>query len=98
MLKVELDHRAEADLFEVADYYNSQQQGLGQRFLDEFTAAVERIQLYPELYAIVRDAYRSCSMNHFKYRIIYTIDTDIIYILAIMHQKRHPDRWQARLK
>lgn len=98
MLKVELDYRAEVDLFEIADYYDTQKQGLGQRFLNEFKAAIDRIHRYPELYAILRNPYRSCSLNRFKYSIIYRIDSDIIYILAIMHQKRHPDVWRNRLK
>jgi toxin ParE1/3/4 len=39
---------------------------------------------------------RRCLLNRFPYGIIYSPESDVIFILAIMNLHRHPDYWKNR--
>jgi len=37
---------------------------------------------------------RRCPLNRFPYAILYHIDGKHIVIVAVMHMRRNPDKWQ----
>jgi toxin ParE1/3/4 len=44
------------------------------------------------------EVYRRINLNRFPYAIIYRPDGDDIYVIAVMHEKRHPDYWKHRIE
>ena len=41
---------------------------------------------------------RRCQIRRFPYGIIYAIDEEVLFILAVMHLHRDPECWKDRLK
>ena len=40
---------------------------------------------------------RRCLLRVFPYSLLYTIESDFILIVAVMHGKRRPGYWRYRL-
>ena len=87
---------ARIEFLESVIYYESQQIGLGRRFLEDIEEAVRRIQLHPNMYRLVGQAWRQCRIPRFPFGIIYRIKNRRIEIIAVMHLHRKPGYWQNR--
>ncbi len=87
---------AEAELLEAAAYYEDCEPGLGGDFLYEVYSAIQNILAYPQAWPVLEDEIRRCLTSRFPYGVLYSIEADAIYVLAIMHLHRHPDYWKGR--
>ena len=89
---------ARAEFFDAIRYYESSCAGTGQNISREVMAAVSQILLYPLLWPFVPGfSVRRCLLHRFPYAVIYSVEPDRIYVLAVMHLHRHPDYWRHRL-
>lgn len=87
---------SELSKFELADaeeYYELEQLGLGKRFKDEIKKSILRIIQYPKAWSIEKGDVRKCLLHKFPYKILYSIESNHIFIIAIAHQHRKPDYW-----
>ncbi|MBA2880649.1 hypothetical protein HNR65_000967 [Desulfosalsimonas propionicica] len=90
-------HEAAALEFENAvEYYEECSNGLGLEFAAEVNAAIERIALYPESWTRVSENTRRCLVNRFPFGIIYKIEKEILYIIAVADLRRRPEYWISR--
>jgi hypothetical protein len=87
---------AEAELFEAIRYYEDREQGLGYDFSIEVFAAIQNIVAYPSAWPTMEEGVRRCLVRRFPYGIVYSIEQNEIFILAVMHLRRHPDYWKHR--
>jgi len=87
---------AEAELVEAFDYYESCQPGLGEDFSYQLFAAIKNIIAFPNAWPIVDDPVRRCLVNRFPFGVLYDIEGNGIFVLAVMHLHRHPDYWKDR--
>jgi hypothetical protein len=91
-------HSEAEDEFNAAiDYYESCEYGLGQDFALEVFSAIQKVINYPFAWPVVEEEVRRCFVNRFPFGIIYSIEQDEIFILALMHLRRRPDYWKDRL-
>ena len=72
--------------------------GHRRRFVLAIDAAIDRIVAGPDTFAIINDAgVRSCPVSKFPFEVRYRIEVDVVRILVIKHERRHPDygaeRW-----
>ena len=88
---------ARTELLESVRYYDSQQSGLGRRFLEAVTDAIHRIQAHPRMYHLVSGAWRQCRVPRFPFGIIYRPKDRRIEIIAVMHLHRKPEYWRDRV-
>src|SRR5438128_1929319 len=88
---------AEADIDEAASWYEEQREGLGDEFLRAVDECLARIVEYPLAYQLVHRNTRRNLLSRFPYAIHYVIEDDEISVIACMHGKRHPRRWQKRI-
>ncbi|MGA2619149.1 MAG: type II toxin-antitoxin system RelE/ParE family toxin [Thermoguttaceae bacterium] len=88
---------AEAELNEAADRYESLQQRLGERFLDAVDVAISEICRSPEGFGFLRADIRCHKVRRFPYGILYRVQPDCVFILAVMHLARKSDYWEHRL-
>lgn len=86
------------ELREAANYYEGEAAGLGLEFMTEIRSAIRRILAHPEAWAALDDKFRRCRTGRFPYGIIYTIESDSVLIVAVMHLHREPDSWRKNLK
>lgn len=87
---------AEAEMLNAAAWYDTQQKGLGRRFLTSIQDTLNRIALQPELYPFVEGDVRRCLAKTFPFGVLFRIKPDVIAVIAIMHLHRDPDYWTPR--
>lgn len=97
MRKVTSHPGMEEELVRAAIYYERQCEGLGDRFVDEYEQAVDRIVSRPEAWPPLGECFRRHQLRHFPYGVIYRVLPEEVRILALMHLHRHPDYWKDRL-
>ncbi len=96
MKAVRFDKGALQELDQAADYYERQSLGLGARFIDRVSEAVDIITAYPQLFAMANGPYRCKLVRGFPYALYYREKDDTVIILAVAHTSRKPGFWLAR--
>jgi toxin ParE1/3/4 len=86
----------EAEFIAAIDYYEDQEVGLGYDFSAEVFAAIQSIVKYSEAWPIIEEEVRRCLVNRFPYGVLYSIEQNEIFVLAVMNLHRHPDYWKHR--
>ena len=79
------------------EYYEACQYGLGQDFYFEVKSTIGRILQFPHAWPVLHGDVRRCLTNRFPYGILYSIEKNSIFVLAVMHLRRDPDYWKHRL-
>lgn len=87
---------AEKEFFVVIEHYEDCKVGLGYDFSIEVYKSIERIVSFPEAWPPLKSCIRRCLVNRFPYGIIYSIEKNSIFILAIMCLHRKPGYWKNR--
>ena len=65
-------------------------------FATEIYTAIERILSHPLVWTEIEKEVRRCLVSRFPYGVLYSVEPDQIYILAIMDLHRDPDYWKYR--
>ena len=97
MTRVALHPDADAEVIAAAEWYDKQQLGLGGEFLDELEAALARIKIAPGAFGIIVRNARQHMLHRFPFGIVYRLETDCVFVLAVMHLHRDPECWQHRV-
>ena len=72
------------------DWYEEQQQGLGELFLKELNRCFDKIEEWPLLYAIIEKDFRQIVLQTFPYVVVFeTTESDVI-VYAVFHTSRSP--------
>jgi len=87
---------AEIELIQAIDYYEQCSKGLGQDFVCEVYATIERIISYPQAWSVIDDEIRRALVKRFPYGVLYAENDAEIFIVAVMNLHRHPDYWKYR--
>ena len=87
---------AETDIADARSWYESKGVGLGDQFVLNIEAALDRIKLIPRGGKEVEPGVRRAGVRRFPYGVFYRIDPDQIAIFAVYHSKRNPRTWRAR--
>jgi toxin ParE1/3/4 len=80
-----------------AIYYAEQDPDLQLQFIESIENAIERILESPDRWRVIDEDVRRCIAHVFPYRILYTIEHNLILIVAVMHFSREPDYWKHRI-
>lgn len=88
---------AEADIAEAALWYESRSLGLGTDFLRAVDVCLSEIQRGPELFPRVYRQVRRALLRRFPYAVYFVSTAGGIRVVACMHAKRDPRRWQRRV-
>lgn len=84
------------ELNEAYTWYESQQSGLGDEFLDCIDERLNQICLMPESYPVVYRDVRRAVVRRFPYAVYYRIVSSRVIVTAIFHGHRDPKAWQTR--
>ena len=88
---------AEEEFLNAIDYYEEHKFGLGSEFAIEVHSTIENIISFPTAWPLLEYDIRRCLTRRFPYGIIYSIEKDLIFILAVMHLHREPEYWKSRI-
>jgi hypothetical protein len=89
---------AKYELEDAVSFYELEFEGLGKRFKSEVRSSINRILHYPNAWPTERREIRKCLLSKFPYKILYSIESDHIFIVALAHQHRKPDYWIERME
>ncbi|MBU2621635.1 MAG: type II toxin-antitoxin system RelE/ParE family toxin [Proteobacteria bacterium] len=95
-MKVIFSKYAKQELDDATQYYEIEYRGLGKRFREEVRKAAKRISGYPKAWSVERGDVRKCILHKFPYKLLYSIEINHIFIIAVAHQHRKPDYWVER--
>jgi plasmid stabilization system protein ParE len=90
---IEMSPKAEKELYEVWNWYEDEQPGLGERFEKEFFRKIGLIRDNPLHYAL-KKGMREVRTDSFPYLLIYKISEKkkMIVIVSVFHTSRHPKK------
>lgn len=95
-MRVLLAREARLEFEAAAHYYDQQLPGLGAQLREEIREAVRRLQIWPLAFPVERGDIRRVTLARFPYKLLYSIEPDCLYVIAIAHQHRKPDYWVGR--
>ena len=84
--------RADLDVVAAYQWYESERAGLGAEFLDQLSAAYDRIAEDPLRYRDLESGIRRVLLRRFP----FAIESDLVVVLAVLHVSRDPAEWQRR--
>jgi hypothetical protein len=87
---------ADAELEAAVLWYEERQPALGDDFLEEYEATLQRILAHPERWRKIRGDNRQLNFDRFPYAVVYSVRPNTIYVKAVMHLRRRPFYWQHR--
>jgi len=94
----ELHAEANAELTEAAAYLERQRDGYGDRFIAAFDSAREFLIDHPRSGRAARFGIRAWPIEGFPYSIVYALNSDEVFIVAVAHHRRRPGYWRSRLR
>ncbi|PZX47599.1 type II toxin-antitoxin system RelE/ParE family toxin [Algoriphagus chordae] len=95
----QLSEEAESDVYESYIWYETQQIGLGEKFLESINAAAQTIISNPKTYRIrYKKIVRAFVVNRFPYLILYVVNGNNIDVIAVFNTNQHPKKWKKRLQ
>lgn len=97
-----VEPEAEEELEAAILWYEQHRPGLGRRFLQAVSTALDRVQRFPSAGAPVPHLQqelpvRRSPVKGFPYHLVYLETSDAIHLLAFAHDRRRPGYWAGRL-
>lgn len=87
---------AAADIDDAVLWYEGQRPGLGREFLETVQNTLSSVASNPQLHPIIHRNARRALLRRFPYGIYYRVYPELIVVVACMHGRRDPRRWQSR--
>jgi hypothetical protein len=98
IMKIEIIEIARREYDEAKEFYEIEQPGLGAQFEEQIRYSLLRIRQHPQAWPPERKEIRRYIVHKFPYKILYSIQNDLIVVLAFAHLHRQPDYWVDRTK
>lgn len=96
-MKIQILEEAEQDLVNGFWFYEKQENGLGDYFLDSIFADIDSLQLYAGIHAQFSGYHRLLS-KRFPYAIYYKTQDQIAQVWAVLDCRQSPEAIQDRLE
>jgi len=95
--RIDAEPAVDSDVEAAFNWYETEEAGLGIEFLDELRAAYDRVAEGPFRYQELRSGARRALIRRFPYAIYFSVEADVIVVLAVLHARRDPAEWQRRI-
>jgi len=97
-MRLQVLDAARDDLIAGFDFYEAQEQGVGDHFLACLYSDVESLRIFGGIHRrVYKNLQRSLS-KRFPFAIYYTVDNDAVIVRAILDCRRHPSWIRSRLR
>jgi plasmid stabilization system protein ParE len=87
---------ADKEFREAIEYYETCQRSLGEDFYIEVHSTIDRIAGFPQTWPVLEGDIRRCLVHRFPYGVLYSVEPEGVFLLAVMHLRRDPDYWKHR--
>jgi toxin ParE1/3/4 len=95
-MRYEFHPKALAELDAATAYYASRRAGLEVRFLEAIHSAIQCICESPHRWRQFDADVRRYLVHVFPYAVLYSVEGELIFIIAVMHCAREPGYWKTR--
>jgi plasmid stabilization system protein ParE len=95
-MRVIFSPEARAEFDEAVEYYDQQRQGLGGELRAEVREFLPRLQRSPLTFPVERGEVRRLILARFPYKLLYSVESDHVYVIALAHRRRAPAYWVDR--
>ena len=96
-MHIEILDDAQEDMLQGTLFYESQQYGTGDYFLESIGSDIESLHLYAGIHT-VRNGYYVLFSKRFPYTIYYKIEDEIVKVYAILDDRSNPKTIVSRLE
>lgn len=86
------------DIFEAAKWYNSQQEGLEERFFDDLDKLITYLETNPYLTRKFYGKTHQAPLRVFPYVVLYRIESKNVIIFSVFNCYQNPKKKKKRLK
>jgi len=97
-MKVVFHEEALEEMLGSASHYEERSEGLGWDFLEAVERTTQRIVALPEGGPVERGDVRKRLVAGFPFTVLYSIEPDQIFVLAVTHQRCRPRYWLKRTR
>ncbi len=87
---------AEKEFMHAIDFYEEIELGLGYEFAIEVYSAIQRAVEFPNAWSVMEDNIRRSIVKRFPFGILYSIEQDRLFILAVMNLHQEPNYWKRK--
>ena len=88
---------AEDDLRNAYNWYQTKEQGLGDRFLSSVQDGLTLIRQHPEIFPVCVSEFRRALISKFPFEIIYEKEGDRIVVYSVFNCSQNPQKWKSRI-
>jgi plasmid stabilization system protein ParE len=96
-MKADFHPTASEEIIETTAYYEGEVPGLGDRFIAEVEKIIEVLCDQPNIGQSIGEELRRILLARFPYSLIYSIESERIWVIAVAHHRRRPGYWQERI-
>ncbi|GEM_PF-383308 len=99
-LRLVITQEAKNDINQAANWHESQQKGLGKKYLLSISDCVKFLLTNPFAFARIFFEIRKINTKKFPYSLYYQLNESLqeIVIFAVIHNNRGNDSWQKRIE
>ncbi|HXQ74247.1 MAG TPA: type II toxin-antitoxin system RelE/ParE family toxin [Pyrinomonadaceae bacterium] len=87
----------EFDVESAFQWYETEEPGLGFEFLKQLRSCYETLLRAPYGYQELRSGIRRALTKRFPYAVYFSIEDEVVVVLAVLHIARDPAEWQRRI-
>jgi toxin ParE1/3/4 len=95
--RIEFHPEAQDEFISAAQFYERQTEGLGLDFITTVQRTYERLLESPASGPPFGRRLRRLLVPKFPFGLLYRVEPERIYIIAVMHLHRQPGYWRSRL-
>ncbi|MDJ1169625.1 type II toxin-antitoxin system RelE/ParE family toxin [Roseofilum sp. BLCC_M154] len=83
---------------QAVEFYAERNRELAQEFINSVESAIFQVIEFPTRWPVIEGDIRRYRTRKFPYAILYAIEEDYIWIVAVVHGHREPGYWQKRME
>lgn len=96
-MRIEILDEAQEDLLQGFHFYEAQEPGLRSYFLDCLFSDIDSLLLFAGIHQILFD-YDRCLSKRFPFAIYYSVEGELIRVVAVLDCRRNPSWIRKRLE
>ncbi len=97
-MKIQILDRAEEDLFQGFVFYEEQEVGIGDYFLNSLASDIDSLRLYAGIHPTHFGRYLRLLSKRFPFAVYYTVSEDTAWVQAVLDCRRDPAWIRERLR
>ena len=97
MIRAVFDPHAQAEFNQARQQYELKNAGLGEEFAESVRQGLRRVLAQPESCPVEVAVFRRLVLKRFPYKLMYSVEDDYVYVLAVAHQRQEQAYWYSRI-